>query len=677
MKRKMLRIPVYIYFIVVVLIILLLYPRESRFRYLFVENRPWQYGLLTAPFDFPIYKTDGEVKQEQDSIDRHFSPYFIMDTEIGVRLAGELNSLIDRMGDDRPERYKAYIDRLFQEVYRRGIVSIEDYQSLQENKSAVCMVFQDSIAVPKPIDELFTSKSAYNYLLEQLPLSLSPDVLRSFGLNNFLQDNMTYDAGMSEKVKQEDYLKISPTRGMIQAGEKIIARGEIIDGRTYNVLRSLKMIYERQGGTVQRQVGLLAGIFTLVSVPMLCLFLYFYYLRRTIYERRKHIFFMLFMLLSFVALTEICFTYDLFDIYIIPYAIIPLVIRTFFDSRTAQMTHFVTILICSLMVPLAFEFVFVQAVVCMVSIYVLKDLSQRSQLIRCSFYILLTYVVLYFAFLVYHDGDFSGLNWLMLLYFAINFIFVMFTYPFIYILEKIFGYISNVTLVELSDINTPLLQMLSEKSPGTFQHSLQVSMLGTAAATRIDANPQLVRTGALYHDLGKINNPGYFVENKMEGADPHAHLSLEQSARIITAHVPEGVKIAQQYKIPDAIIKFIRTHHGAGKAKYFYNTFKNQFPDKEIDESAFSYSGSNPDTKETAILMMADSVEAASRSLKDYSEEAVRNLVNKIIDGQIADGLLVNAPLTFQDITTIKEVFIEKLVSTYHSRIVYPELVKN
>ena len=677
MKRKMLRIPVYIYFIVVVLIILLLYPRESRFRYLFVENRPWQYGLLTAPFDFPIYKTDGEVKQEQDSIDRHFSPYFIMDTEIGARLAGELNSQIDRMGVDRSERYKNYINRQFQEVYRRGVVSVEDYQSLQENKSAGCMVFQDSIAVPKPIDELFTNKSAYNYLLEQLPLSLSPDVLRSFGLNHFLHDNMTYDAGMSEKVKQEEYLKISPTRGMIQAGEKIIARGEIIDGRTYNVLRSLKMIYERQGGTVQRQVGLLVGIFILVSFPMLCLFLYFYYLRRTIYERRKHIFFMLFMLLLFVGLTEICLAYELFDIYIIPYAIIPLVIRTFFDSRTAQMTHLVTILICSLMVPLAFEFVFMQVVVCMVCIYVLKDLSQRSQLIRCSFYILLTYVVLYFAFLVYHDGDLSSLNWLMLLYFVINFVFVMFTYPLIYILEKIFGYISNVTLVELSDINTPLLRMLSEKSPGTFQHSLQVSMLGTAAATRIDANPQLVRTGALYHDLGKINNPGYFVENKMEGADPHAHLSLEQSARIITAHVPEGVKIAQQYKIPDAIIKFIRTHHGAGKAKYFYNTFKNQFPDKEIDESAFSYSGSNPDTKETAILMMADSVEAASRSLRDYSEAAVRNLVNKIIDGQIADGLLVNAPLTFQDITTIKEVFIEKLVSTYHSRIVYPELVKN
>jgi putative nucleotidyltransferase with HDIG domain len=297
-------------------------------------------------------------------------------------------------------------------------------------------------------------------------------------------------------------------------------------------------------------------------------------------------------------------------------------------------------------------------------------------LIKCAIYIFVAYILGYFGLLFFQEGDLVKLDWNMLLYFGINFLFVMFTYPFIYILEKIFGYISNVTLVELSDINMPVLQRLSESCPGTFQHSLQVSMLGTAAATKVGANPQLIRTGALYHDLGKMVNPNFFIENKLEGTNPNEHLSFEQSARIITSHVPEGVKIAEKNNIPEAIIKFIRTHHGKGKVKYFYNSFKNQFPDAVVDEEAFSYSGDNPDTKETAILMMADSVEAASRSLTGYTEESIRNLVNKIIDSQIADGLLNEVPLTFKNITDIKNVFVERLLSMYHSRITYPELEK-
>jgi uncharacterized domain HDIG len=670
MKQKIFNIPVYIYFIVATLIILFLYPREGKFRYSFTEGRPWPYGLLTAPFDFPIYKTDAEIKQEEDSINRNFVPYFSLNAEVETRRLEELNE--KHFSAD----FKRYIERTLRLIYERGIVSVDDYEFLKNGNYTILKVLQNNEAVPRYVSELFTGKSAYNYLLDNIPLYLSPSVLSNLELNGFLHDNLTYDEAMSAKVKQEEYQRISPSSGMVQAGEKIIDRGEIIDPATFNILRSLKVVFERQGGTVQRQVGLIIGLSILISGLMVCFFLYFFYLRRSIYKKRKDIFFMLFILLLFVVFTEICISYNLFNIYVIPYASIPVLIRTFFDSRTAQMTHLITILICSLMVSLAFEFVFIQLIVCLVSIYVLKDLTQRSQLVKCSFYILMTYVALYLGFLLLQDGDFSGINWLMLLYFAINFIFVMFAYLFIYILEKIFGYISNVTLVELSDINTPLLQILSEKSPGTFQHSLQVSMLGTAAATKVRANPQLVRTGALYHDVGKMNNPGFFIENKMEGTDPHAGLSLEQSARIITSHVPDGVKIAKQHKIPEVIIKFIQTHHGIGKAKYFYNTFKNKFPDKEVDESAFSYSGTNPDTKETAILMMADSVEAASRSLPDYSEKSVRALVDKIIDGQIADGLLSNAPLTFQNISTIKEVFIEKLVSIYHSRIVYPELNK-
>ena len=426
--------------------------------------------------------------------------------------------------------------------------------------------------------------------------------------------------------------------------------------------------------TILWQFGLIGGISLLVGGLIVCFFLYFYHLRKQIFSRKKDVFFSLSMMMFFIVLTEIGISYELFNVYIIPYAIIPIVVRNFFDSRTAQTTHLITVLICSLMVSSPWEFVLLQIFVCMVTVYALRDLTQRWQLIVCSFYILLTYTLAYSGILLLQNGDISNCDWNMPIYFGINFLLVMCAYPFINILEKIFGYISNVTLIELSDINLPVLQQLSEKAPGTFQHSLQVSMLGTAAAVKVGANPQLIRTGALYHDVGKMENPLYFVENRLAGPNPHDELSLVESARIITKHVPDGVKIAEKYSIPQTIIQFIKTHHGKGKAKYFYNSFVNQFPGEPIDESAFSYSGENPDTKETAILMMADSVEAASRSLTDYSENSLRNLIDKIINGQIADGLLENAPLTFKNIKEIKQVFLERLLSVYHLRITYPEI---
>ena len=422
------------------------------------------------------------------------------------------------------------------------------------------------------------------------------------------------------------------------------------------------------------QYGLTGGIFLLVGGLMACFFFYFYHFQKNSSVKKKDVVFSLLMMMIFIVLTEICMRYYLFNVYIIPYAIIPIVIRTFFDSRTAQITHLITILMCSFMAPFPWEFIIIQLFVGMVAIYVMRDLTQRWQLIICSFYVLLTYLLVYAGALLLQTGDFSLWSWNMPIYFGINFLLMMFVYPFIYILEKLFGYISNVTLIELSDINLPLLQQLSEKAPGTFQHSLQVSMLGTAAAAKVGANSQLIRTGALYHDIGKMENPLFFIENRLAGPNPHDRLSLVESARIITKHVPAGVKMAEKQSIPQAIIKFIKTHHGKGKAKYFYNSFVNQFPDKPVDESAFSYSGENPDTKETAILMMADSVEATSRSMTDYSETSLRNMIDKIIKSQIADGLLEDAPLTLKDIKEIKQVFLERLLSVYHLRITYPEI---
>ena len=374
-------------------------------------------------------------------------------------------------------------------------------------------------------------------------------------------------------------------------------------------------------------------------------------------------------------LTELCVTYALFNVYILPFAIVPIVVRTFFDSRTALFTHLIIVLICSLMVPFPHEFLLLQTIAGMVVTFSLRNLSERSQLIRCAFFIFLSYAICYMSLTLFQEANLNKINWMMMLYFGINFILVMFTYVLVYMLEKTFGYVSDITLVELSNINNPILKKLSETCPGTFQHSLQVSILASEAAAKIGANAQLVRTGALYHDIGKMSNPVFFTENQ-SSVNPHNQLSFDQSAQIIISHVTEGVKIAEKALLPKAVISFIRTHHGRGKAKYFYNSFKNQYPDKPINDELFTYPGPNHFSKETAVLMMADSVEAASRSLKEHTEESISALVNKIIDGQIADGLLKSAPLTFKDVETIKSVFVDKLKTMFHTRISYPDLKK-
>jgi putative nucleotidyltransferase with HDIG domain len=338
-------------------------------------------------------------------------------------------------------------------------------------------------------------------------------------------------------------------------------------------------------------------------------------------------------------------------------------------------TLIIAMLICSLTALFPYEFLILQILVGIVVIFSLSELSQRSQLFKCSLFVILTYIIGYLSFVIFQEGNFSKINWEMMIYFGIQFFLLMFSYILIYMLEKLFGYISPITLIELSNINNPLLKKLSETAPGTFQHSMQVSMLAVEAGEKIGADIQLLRTGALYHDIGKISNPVFFTENQT-GINPHENLTFEQSAQIIILHVTDGVKMAEKARLPRAIINFIKTHHGSGKTLFFYNSFKNAFPDKPVNEESFTYPGPNPFSKETAILMMADSVEAASRSLKDYNDESIKGVVNKIIDGQIADGLMKNAPITFKDIETVKDVFLDKLKTVYHTRISYPELIK-
>lgn len=676
MKISNYRIHPAVTFIVAALLIAYFFPREGKFRYLFYEGKPWRYGLLTAPNDFPIYKTDEEIQAEKDSLLQHFEPYYRMDPEIQTQEISKLRANYNaKLHNKANASYMQYIENSLTNLYNQGIISPQDMDNLHKDGYKRIKLRENNVAKTEYIVDLFTVKTAYEFIINNCPSYLDKTILQSCDINNYLTENISFDQVMSDKVKEDMLQSVSLANGMVQAGERIVDRGEIIDNHTYNVLRSLKMVHESKAGGNQRQSLILVGQFVLVFGILFCFWLYLWSFRPKIFRNRRNVLFLILCIFVGCILTELCVTYSLFNIYILPFAIIPIVVRTFFDSRTALFSHLIVMLLCSLMAPFPHEFLLLQIIVGMVVTFSLRELSERSQLIRCAFFIFLAYVLTYLSLTLYQEADLKKINWMMFLYFGINFILLMFSYILVYMLEKTFGYVSSITLVELSNINQPILKKLSETCPGTFQHSLQVSILAAEAAAKIGADAQLVRTGALYHDIGKMSNPVFFTENQ-SSINPHSQLSYDQSAQIIISHVTEGIKMAEKIGIPKAVINFIRTHHGNGKAKYFYNSFKNKYPDKPIDEKLFTYPGPNPFSKETAVLMMADSVEAASRSLKEHTEESIKQLVDKIVDGQIADGLLRNAPLTFKDIENVKAVFVDKLKTMFHTRISYPDLKK-
>ncbi|MBK5195738.1 MAG: HDIG domain-containing protein [Proteiniphilum sp.] len=679
-KNKKIRIRTKVFvplvFIAAVLLITYIFPRQGSFKYSFNEGRPWQYGLLTAPFDFPVYKPADQLKTEQDSILEYYEPYFELDEIIERNALADFDAdvnLKDNLAEMPPE-YKIYIRNKLNELYDNGIMRSEDYDLINASKTKSLRIKKGNVAESRKIDSFFTIRSAYENVLNDVPDGIDASILQVADINEYIRENVTYDADMSKKAENEFIQQVDISRGMVQQGQRIIDEGEIVDARTYNILSSLKRVTEERSGGTTRNSWMILGQLLLILLMFGSFYMYLLYFRPNEFRNRKHVVFMVLQVVIFLLLTALTIRFDLFSVYIIPYAIVTILTRTFIDSRTALFASLITIILSSLMVPFPFEFIVIQVSVAMVSIFMLKELSERSQLIRSSFFILLTYIFVYIGMVMYQEGNIKDINWLMLVYFLINFIFIMFSYSLVYLVEQSFGFISGVSLVELSNINKPLLKELSEKTPGTFQHSLQVSNLGMAAAEKLGANASLIRTGALYHDIGKMVNPAFFTENQTPGMNPHAGLPFEESARIIINHVRDGVKIAQKQNLPQQIIDFIETHHGTSMPKYFYISWKNANPDKEVNESDFRYPGPNPTTKETAIMMMADAVEASSRSLPEYSEQSLRNLVDKIIDSQVSEGYFKLAPITFRDIQTVKDVFVEKLQTVYHSRIAYPEL---
>ena len=665
-------------FVVAILLITYIFPRQGSFKYSFNEGRPWQYGLLTAPFDFPVYKPADQLKAEQDSILEFYEPYFEVNETVYKNALADFDAdvnLNDKLAE-LPPAYKIYIRNKLEEIYENGIMQSEDYDRINASKTQALRIKKGNVAESRKITSFFTIRSAYQKVLNDVPANIDTSVLQAADINDYIRENIIYDGDTSDKAQQEFIQQVDISRGMVQQGQRIIDEGEIVDAQTYNILSSLKHVTEERSGGTTRNSWMVLGQLLLILLMFGSFYMYLLFFRPTEFRNRKHVIFMLLLTVIFLVLTAITVRFDLFSVYIIPYAIVTILIRTFIDSRTALFASLITIMLSSLMVPFPFEFVVIQISVAMVSIFMLKELSERSQLIRSSFFILLTYILVYIGLVMYQEGNMKETSWIMLIYFLINFIFIMFSYSLVYLVEQSFGFISGVSLVELSNINKPLLKELSEKAPGTFQHSLQVSNLGMAAAAKLGANASLIRTGALYHDIGKMVNPAFFTENQTPGMNPHAGLPFEESARIIINHVKDGVKIAQKQNIPQQIIDFIETHHGTSMPKYFYISWKNANPDKEANEADFRYPGPNPFTKETAIMMMADAVEASSRSLPEYSEESLRNLVDRIIDSQLSEGYFKMAPITFRDIQTVKDVFVDKLKTVYHSRIAYPELLK-
>lgn len=669
-------------FVSTVALIVYFLPRDGKFNYQFDINKPWKYGQLIATFDFPIYKDEAVVKREQDSLMAFFQPYYQLNKKTEKDAIAKLkeNYHTNLKGILPSVDYLRYIERTLKEIYGAGIVSTEDIRQLHKDSTLAIMVIDDKLANSKPTENIFTVKNAYERLLTADSVHFNREILRQCALNDYITPNLTFDQQRTQASKEEMLNNYSWANGLVVSGQKIIDRGEIISTETYNILESLRKESIKRSESIGQSRLILGGQILFVGMLMLCFMLYLDLFRKDYFQRKGSLSLLFILIVFYSVVTAFMVTHNLFNVYIIPYAMLPIIIRVFLDSRTAFITHVITILICSISLRFPHEFILTQLAAGMVAIFSLRELSQRSQLFRTALLVILTYATTYFAFELMTENrlsnDFSKLNVRMYTSFITNGILLLFAYPLLFLLEKTFGFTSNVTLVELSNINNDLLRQMSEIVPGTFQHSMQVANLAAEAAIRVGAKSQLVRTGALYHDIGKMENPAFFTENQSGGINPHKNLNYEQSAQVVISHVTDGLKLADKHNLPKVIKDFISTHHGLGKTKYFYISWKNEHPGEEPNEELFSYPGPNPFTEEQAILMMADAVEAASRSLPEYTEESISNLVEKIIDSQVAEGYFKECPITFKDIAIIKTVFKEKLKITYHTRISYPELMK-
>ena len=657
-------------------------PRGDRSTMRFDVGRPWPYGRFIAPYDFPIFKTAEQLQQERDSIHVFYEPYFELQQDVVTRQITAFRAAFrERYSALLSHQYRTYVEGRLREIYERGIVDANDLQVLQLAGTQAVSVYHGTEAVTTPITQLYTEKSAYEQLLAVPDENvLSKAKLKQMDLNEFVTPNLVYDESRSQAAWEEMEKSLSPSSGVVLAGQNIIDRGDIVDEQVAQILESYSRAQaSRQQSTKADHLSILGQVLY-VAVILLCLAFYFNLFRQDYINNSRSVLLLLAMVLSFPLLTSALVRHTWLSVYIIPYAMLPIFIRVFMDSRTAFFTHTVMVLLCAISLRYPYEFVATQLIAGLVAIYSLRDLSERSQIFRTAILVTGSILVTFMSIDLIHgrmlfaDDTMTSADVSMYTHMLISGVLLLFAYPLMYLLERIFGFTSNVTLVELSNVNRDLLRELSQTAPGTFQHSMMVSNLAAEVANKIGAKAQLVRTGALYHDIGKMKNPEYFTENQLGGVNPHNFLTCKESAAIILRHVTDGLELADRHQLPRSIRDFIATHHGRGVAKYFYITQKNEHPDEETDIADYTYIGPNPSTTEQAILMMVDAVEASARSLKEYTEESIGTLVEKIIDGQMADGFFRDCPITFADIQAAKTVLKEKLKSIYHTRVSYPTL---
>ena len=661
-------------------IVLLVVPRADHQSYSYELNQPWKYPLLTAEFDTPVLRDSTSIRQMKDSIEANFIPFAIRTGEHGDQ---DIQDFSTSVRPDLTPQETALLIRLVAQTYADGVVTQELCYQIRRGNNSRYRIMSHNPGEPGTLQTLDgsrvrTQKEAFEFVDSLYSEStghprheLPAGVARALG--SIIVPDLDVDSVNNNKYRDQEYLNVNGALGVIKKGQRIVDRGEIINQQIFTNLNTYQeMLQSKQNPSATHSYFYIGqGLYILCCWLMLYLFLALY--RPRFFESIRKMTFIVSLITLFVVISTLVVEFNPVALYVMPFAAIPVMVMVFFDSRTAFFSLITSVLLTAIIATYQFQFIILEFMAGLAATFSINHLSRRSQLLRTAAITLATYTVVYFALILSTDGDLSQFNPKMLLMFVFNSLILSFAYVLILVIEKVFGFTSMVTLVELSDINNPLLRRLAEEAPGTFQHSMQVSTLAAEAARAIGANTQLVRTGALYHDIGKMESPVFFTENQ-HGINPHAGLDPSTSAKKIISHVTEGMNLAAKNKLPQVIRNFITEHHGKGITRYFYNTAVNENGVENVDRSDFEYPGPNPQSKETAILMMADCVEAASRSLKDYSQKSINDLVDRLSDSQTADGLLRESPLSFKDVETIKQTFKKRLATIYHTRVAYPDI---
>jgi len=678
-KNKKRRTIQYVFKISIIIVIcgliVLLLPKIEGFKYSYQKGMPWKYETLIAPLDFPLHKSSEEITAEIDKIRDEQAPIFnFKETNTDGQISKFSEKLNPYRTHSNEREMNDIIDKL-REIYAKGILLMPEKMDADKVKNI--LIVKDNIAIDEKFSNVFTLKQAYETLVKyiedlHLPKATKEGIL-SMGLNNYITPNLEYDAVKTELTIETSIKNITPTQGMINRGDVIISQNDLVTPEKYKALESFRIEHEQSLGSTIDRIRITAAQTVLTLIAIMSFSIFLYVSRKRLFYNNKDFFFLYSMFLLTIALGSISY-FQHINILAIPVLFFPIIVNILFGTRPALYLLLGTTMLISYYAPNNYMYFFMQISAGIVAMFSLSHLQRRSQLFITLGLVFLTYVLVYGAFTLIQEGALEPKDFFVILSLIINTVLLSLIYPALYLVERLFGYTSEISLLEYSNPNHPALRNLTKKAPGTFQHSLMVANLAEEAIYHIGGSPLLARTGALYHDIGKSYNPIMYIENQTGGLNPHSSLDFDESAQIIIGHVTQGLELANKYKLPEALKDFIRTHHGKSKVKYFYYSFKNKYPDKEVDETLFTYPGPDPVRKECAVVMMADGVEAASRALEIKNEENLTKLVNDMINGLLNEDRFANADLTFKDISTVKRVFTEMLINMYHARIAYPKL---